>query len=60
MTSKADFEKILGLEIQARDHYQKLVEQITRENVRDKIAEIRDDEERHIKIAERLLELIQE
>ena len=58
MISKEDFEKLLKIETRARDYYNELLEEISDERVRKNIESIRDDEISHMKLAERLIELV--
>lgn len=58
MISREEFEKILEIEIKARDYYTELLADLSDPEIRRRITEIRDDEVRHIALAKRLLELI--
>jgi rubrerythrin len=58
MISKEDFEDLLKIEIRARDYYNALLEEVADERVRKNIEEIRDDEIRHMELAERILQII--
>lgn len=58
MISRDEFEKILEIEIKARDHYNRMLADLTDPEVCKRITEIRDDEVRHISLAQRLLELV--
>ena len=58
MISKAEFEKILEVEQRAVEHYTKILDQVQDIQVREKIEAIRQDEIEHVRLAQRLLELI--
>jgi len=54
-TIKEQFVEILGLEKNARDIYTDILKNITNPNVRRVIKSIKDDEMRHIELAERAI-----
>jgi len=58
MISNAEFEALLKLETKARDFYDDMLTRITNPVVREKIESIRNDEVRHMKMAQRILDLI--
>ena len=58
MISKEDFENLLKIETKARDFYDELLKDIRNETVRRNIESIRDDEIRHMKLAQRLIDII--
>ena len=53
-----EFREILAHEERAKNFYEHYIEQVDDEDIRAKLIEIRDDEKVHIKIAERLVELV--
>jgi len=60
MLSKAEFEALLRIETQARDFYNGILDKIGDGEVRDMIQSIRNDEEKHMEIAQRLIDLVSE
>lgn len=58
MITKAEFEKVLDVESEGLKFYNNVLSQLKESPVKDKIREIRNDEEKHVRIAERMLELI--
>lgn len=60
MITREEFDSILKLEITARNHYDNILSQTTDQTVRRNIEIIRDDEIRHIKIAEKMIKIISE
>ncbi len=58
MISKTEFEKILEVEQRAVEIYTNILDQVQDAEVREKIEVIRQDEIEHVRLAERMLELI--
>lgn len=58
MFSKADLEKILELEKKALGHYNDILSLVSDERVVKDLTVIRNDEIKHVQIAERILELV--
>lgn len=59
MISVAEMKKIRTLEVKAFDFYERILSGITNERIVEIIREIRDDEARHIQIAERLVAIVE-
>ena len=58
MISKEDFENLLATETKARNFYDELLGDIVDEKISKNIEEIRDDEIRHMELAQRLIDII--
>ena len=58
MIDKAEFQKILEMEREALSLYSSFYDQLPDSPIREKIREIRDDEEKHVRIAEKMLSIV--
>ena len=59
MIDRNEFKKILDMERSAENFYSNICKQLPDSPVRDKILEIRDDEAKHVRIAEKMLSIVE-
>jgi len=55
---RKEFEKILVLEKRAKVFYDHYVDQVKDEGIKEQLVSIRDDEVRHIEIAQKLVDYV--
>ena len=55
---REEFEKILTLEERARNFYDHYIDQVDDKNIKKQLISIRDDEIKHIEIANKLIEYV--
>ena len=58
MITREDFEALVAVETRARDHYEEILARVRDERIRRNIEIIRNDENKHIEIAKRLLKIV--
>lgn len=57
-TLRKEFDSMLEMEKRAKYSYDHYIDQVDDEAIKQKLTEIRDDEIMHIKIVERLIEIV--
>jgi rubrerythrin len=57
--NKAEFEKILEMEREALSLYSTLFDQLPDSPIKEKVREIRDDEAKHVRIAKKMLSIVE-
>ena len=55
---REEFRKILDYEKRAENFYNHYIDQVDNKEIKEKLISIRDDETEHIKIAEKLIDLV--